>query len=84
MCPTTFRGYRTCSIGKYHVGPKPVYRFDKFANKGLEGGSRSAVYRAIKAGKLKARKNGRRTVILVSDLTRFLETLPDFHDQTAP
>ncbi len=27
-------GYRTCSIGKLHVGPEKVYAFDAFANQG--------------------------------------------------
>ena len=30
-------GYRTCSIGKFHVGPPEVYPFDKFANDGIQG-----------------------------------------------
>ncbi len=30
-------GYRTCSIGKFHVGPAEVYPFDKFANDGIQG-----------------------------------------------
>jgi N-sulfoglucosamine sulfohydrolase len=30
-------GYRTCSIGKYHVAPKAVYDFDVFANAGIQG-----------------------------------------------
>ncbi len=27
-------GYRTCSIGKFHVQPEPVYHFDEYANAG--------------------------------------------------
>ena len=46
-------------------------------------GSRSVIYEAIKNGTLKARKRGRRTVILTADLARYLESLPDFHDQEA-
>ena len=47
------------------------------------GGSRSTLYEAIAAGTLKARKRGRSTVILAVDLARYLENLPDFHEQAA-
>ena len=46
-------------------------------------GGRTAIYEAIKSGKLKARKRGRSTIILAADLSRYLENLPDFHDQEA-
>jgi predicted DNA-binding transcriptional regulator AlpA len=42
----------------------------------ISGLSRSAIYRAIKDKKLEKRKNGGRTLILVSDLERFLKSLP--------
>ena len=35
-------GYRTASIGKYHVQPESVYHFDTYL-KGNQGGSRNAV-----------------------------------------
>ena len=38
---------------------------------------RTRMYAAVKDGKLKARKFGRRTVILATDLQAFLESLPD-------
>ncbi len=47
------------------------------------GGSRSTLYENIKNGKLKARKRGRITIILAPDAIRYLENLPDFHDQEA-
>ena len=47
-------------------------------------GSRTAIYESIAAGTLRARKRGKRTVILASDLTEYLEGLPDFHKQEAP
>jgi N-sulfoglucosamine sulfohydrolase len=30
-------GYRTCSIGKYHVAPESVYHFDAYRNEGTQG-----------------------------------------------
>jgi hypothetical protein len=47
------------------------------------GGSHSTLYLAIKSGKLRARKRGRSTIILVPDAVRYLEALPDFHDDEA-
>jgi excisionase family DNA binding protein len=37
---------------------------------------RDKIYGAINAGKLKARKDGRRTVILAADLEAYLNALP--------
>ena len=42
----------------------------------LTGMCRSNVFKAIREGKLSARKLGRRTLILQSDLQKFLESLP--------
>lgn len=44
-------GYRTCSIGKFHVQPERLYHFEKYANGGLDGGSRSTVQMAENAEK---------------------------------
>lgn len=41
-------GYRTCSIGKYHVAPEEVYHFDEYRNKGAQG-NRNAVQMALNA-----------------------------------
>ncbi len=46
-------------------------------------GSRTVVYEAINAGTLKAKKRGKRTIILADDLIQYLEALPDFHEQAA-
>ena len=42
----------------------------------LSGLGRDTLYKAIHAGRLPARKLGRRTVVLASDLQAFLEALP--------
>lgn len=42
-------GYRTCSVGKYHVAPDQVYHFETYANQGLVGGSRNSVMMARNA-----------------------------------
>lgn len=39
-------GYRTCSIGKYHLAPEYVYRFQEYRNKGVQGNRNSAVMAA--------------------------------------
>lgn len=44
-------------------------------------GSRTKIYEALAAGTLKGRKRGRRTIILTTDLVRYLESLPDFRDE---
>ena len=46
-------------------------------------GSRSVIYEALNAGTLKAKKRGKRTIILATDLAEYLEALPDFHEQAA-
>jgi N-sulfoglucosamine sulfohydrolase len=42
-------GYRTCSVGKYHVAPEEVYHFEAYANQGVIGGSRNSVMMAQNA-----------------------------------
>jgi len=44
----TEAGYRTCSIGKYHVQPEKVYHFENYANEGIMG-ARSSVRMAENA-----------------------------------
>jgi hypothetical protein len=38
--------------------------------------SRTRLYAAVAAGELTLRKNGRRSIVLASDLRRFLDSLP--------
>jgi N-sulfoglucosamine sulfohydrolase len=41
-------GYRTCSIGKYHLAPEYVYHFEEYKNQGVQG-NRNAVRMADNA-----------------------------------
>ncbi|MDX1124796.1 helix-turn-helix domain-containing protein [Sinorhizobium medicae] len=43
----------------------------------ISGVGRTSLYAAIKEGRLKARKSGRRTIILIDDLKKFLGGLPE-------
>ena len=60
---------------------KLAYTIDEAVEAGA--GSRTIVYEAINAGTLKAKKRGKRTIILATDLARYLESLPDFHEPAA-
>ena len=60
---------------------KLAYRVKDLVEGGI--GSRTAIYEAIKARKLRARKRGKSTIILPDDLEEYLQNLPDFHDQEA-
>lgn len=42
----------------------------------ISGASRTKLYEEMAAGRLKARKLGRRTIILTSDLAAWLASLP--------
>ena len=53
---------------------KLTYTIDQIARAGPL--SRSKIYEEIAAGRLKARKAGRRTVILAQDYQAYLEALP--------
>lgn len=46
-------------------------------------GSRSEIYEAMRFGRLKAKKRGRRTIILRDDLAAYLESLPDYAPRSA-
>lgn len=41
-------GYRTCSIGKYHVQPEEIYHFEQYSNDGIMG-ARSSIRMAENA-----------------------------------
>ncbi len=60
---------------------KLAYTIDEAKAEGA--GGKTAIYAAIKSGALKARKRGKRTIILAADLAQYLESLPDFLDQAA-
>lgn len=44
----------------------------------ITGESRSATYEALRDGRLRAKKRGRRTVILRDDGIEYLKSLPDY------
>ena len=46
--------------------------------RGVTSESRSATYEALKRGELKAKKRGRRTIILRQDGEAYLAALPDY------
>jgi len=45
---------------------------------------RTKVYEAIKRGELRARKNGKSTLVLQTDLVEWLNKLPSVHLTTTP
>jgi len=48
----------------------------------LARAGRTALYEAIRTGALRAVKRGRRTLVLVDDLRRYLEALPAVEHQS--
>lgn len=62
-------------------GDKIAYSIDEVTR--ITSTGRTAVYEAIKARKLKARKNGRRTIIVDTDLRAWLSSLPEMHSEAA-
>ncbi|THD38421.1 MAG: DNA-binding protein [Sphingomonas sp.] len=56
------------------MSPKLAYSIEEtVASTGI---GRSTIFEEIKAGRLKARKRGRSTIILAGDLAEYLEALP--------
>jgi hypothetical protein len=55
---------------------KLAYHLDEASEAGA--GSRSEIYEALKSGALRAKKRGRRTIILRDDLSNYLASLPDY------
>lgn len=60
---------------------KLAFHIDEARDAGA--GSRSEIYEALRRGELKAKKRGRRTVILREDLAQYLATLPDYSSRAA-
>ncbi len=54
----TEAGYRTCSIGKYHLAPEATYHFEAYRNDGIQG-SRNSVRMAENAKQWIAEKDDR-------------------------
>ena len=63
------------------IQPRPL-RFRKLARKSRIG--RTKIYDAINEGLLRAKKLGRKTLILRSDLLQFLEALPSMTAAVEP
>ena len=60
---------------------KLAYTIQELSEEG--GGSRTKIYEAINAGALKAKKRGKRTIILADDARDYLDSLPNYEPQTA-
>ncbi len=60
---------------------KLAYTIDEAIEAGA--GGRTKIYEAIAAGTLKAKKRGKRTIILAPHLAEYLENLPDFLGEAA-
>lgn len=54
----------------------PALAYDIPAAVSVSGIGRTKLFEAMKLGKLKARKLGRKTIILPEDLKAFIESLP--------
>ena len=55
--------------------PKLAYSIEEFARE--TGLGRTRIYEAIRQGRLRAKKNGNRTLILAEHGMEFLRSLPD-------
>jgi len=62
-------------------GDKMAFHVNEAAQVG--GVSRSEIYEAMKRGELRAKKYGRRTIILRDDLAAFLCALPAYQPKAA-
>lgn len=60
---------------------KPVYTVQQFG--AAFGVSRARFYQLVAEGKIKARKNGARTVVLAADAQAFVDGLPAFQPKMA-
>lgn len=54
---------------------KPAYKIDELAKRGPF--CRTLLFRAIRDGKLRAKKFGRSTIVLHDDFMSFLQALPE-------
>lgn len=66
---------------KFPSDDKIAFTIDQAAR--ATGIGRTAIFAAIKAGRLVARKNGRRTLIASSDLHQFVADMPKV-DRSSP
>ncbi len=61
--------------------PKRAYSVNE--TMAATGDSRAAFYKAVNDGRLKVRKNGRKTVVLAEDLQAYLDSLPVYQPRKA-
>lgn len=62
---------------------KPLLTMSIEETRAATGLGRTKLYQLINNGELKARKIGKRTVILKDDLEAFLKNLPSYNSQNA-
>lgn len=56
---------------------RAAYSIEEFSKR--QGFGRDKTYDEIRAGRLKAKKAGRRTLITAEEERRYLDSLPDLH-----
>ena len=57
-----------------HLRMKLAYTIDEVT--AITGLGRTSIYEFLKSGRLKARKAGKRTLVLAADLAAFIDALP--------
>ena len=62
--------------------PKLAYSIEEFSD--VTGLGRTAIFDAINKGRLRAKKAGRRTLILKEEADRFLQSLPEVSPKAVP
>lgn len=73
------------SVASQHTGCTMSQKLAYTVNEWLEksGDSRATFYRAVNEGRLKVRKNGRKTLILAEDGAAYLNGLPLYQPRSA-
>ncbi len=69
-------------VASKQILERKAYSLDEVAT--VIGVCRETIYAWVRAGRLKARKFGRKTIVLASDLDDVLEKLPQMHEAPWP